>query len=105
MWTTLAPADSNEEQKQGETQDHQDHQEPICVGQMCILSMKREKKDFPPVNNGIQQKMLKQFSHAVFIKALEQMKELCLSFKFLSNQKKQVHFLSSWSPHHKEREE
>lgn len=33
MWTALAPADPNHEQQQQEANNHQNNQEPVCVGQ------------------------------------------------------------------------
>lgn len=33
MWTALAPADPNQEQQQQEANNHQNNQEPVCVGQ------------------------------------------------------------------------
>lgn len=32
VWTALAPADANEKQQQQEPQNHQNDQEPVCVG-------------------------------------------------------------------------
>lgn len=33
MWTALAPTDPNQEQQQQEAENHQNNQEPVCVGQ------------------------------------------------------------------------
>lgn len=32
VWTALAPADPNKKQQQQEAQNHQNNQEPVCVG-------------------------------------------------------------------------
>lgn len=33
MWTALAPADPDQEQQQQEANNHQNNQEPVCMGQ------------------------------------------------------------------------
>lgn len=40
VWTTLTPADPNQDEQQEEPQDHQNNQEPVCVEQqinVCAL--------------------------------------------------------------------